>query len=71
MKFAQFPNVKITLALLFIQEVGGWAYYSHTNNFLIEWYELSPMVFLLIEYQRIVLVSFASAAVVAYRIDYL
>src|SRR5256885_3593732 len=64
MKFAKFANVKITLALFFIQEVGGWAYYSHANKFLIEGYEPSPGVFLLIEDYRIVLVSFASAAVV-------
>src|SRR5207237_4684641 len=31
MKFAKFANVKITLALFFIQEVGGWAYYYHAN----------------------------------------
>src|SRR5205814_6139111 len=71
MKFAQFPDVKITLALFFIQEVGGWAYDSHANNFLVEWYKPSPMVFLLIEDQRVVLVSFASVAVVAYGINYL
>src|SRR5438132_11414007 len=71
MKFAKFANVKITLALFFIQEVGGWAYYSHTNNFLIEWYEPSPMEFLLIEDHRIVLVSFASATVVPYGLGYL
>src|SRR5207248_11101288 len=71
MKFAQFPNVKITLALPFFQKVGGWAYDSHANNFLVEWYELAPMVCLLIVDQRVVLVSFASVAVVAYGINYL
>src|SRR6266478_8072876 len=71
MKFTKFPNVKITLALFFIQEVRGWAYYSHANNFLIEWYEPSPMVFFLIEDYRIVLVSFSSAAVIPYGIGYL
>ena len=69
MKFAKFPNVKVTRALLFIQEVGGRANDSHADNFLIEWYKPSPIIFLLIENQRIVLVSFASAAVVAYRIN--
>ena len=51
MKLAKFPNVKITLALFFIQEVGGWAYDSHAGNFSIEWYEPCPMVFLLIKDQ--------------------
>src|SRR5436190_1176683 len=64
MKFTQFPKIKITLALFFIQEVCGRTYDSHTHNFLVERYKPSPMVFLLIEDQRVVLVSFASAAVV-------
>src|SRR6266478_5508267 len=34
MKFAKFPNVKISLALFFIQKVCGRAYDSHANNFL-------------------------------------
>jgi hypothetical protein len=70
-KFAKFPNVKITLALFLTQEVGGWAHDSHADIFLIEWYEPCPVVFLLIEDQRIVLVIVASATVVRYSMDYL
>ena len=51
MKFAKFANAKITLAFFFTQQVGGWTYYCHTDNFLIEWYEPCPMVFLVIKDQ--------------------
>ena len=47
----KFANVKITLAFFFTQQVGGWTYYSHPDNFLIEWYGPCPMVFLLIKDQ--------------------
>src|SRR5437016_10963139 len=65
MEFAKFSNVKITLALFFIQVVGGWAYDTYADNFLIEWYEPSPMVFLLIEDEGVVFVGFTRAAIVA------
>src|SRR6267143_5541247 len=38
----KFANAKITLAFFFTQQVGGWTYYCHTDNFLIEWYERCP-----------------------------
>src|SRR6266516_2680883 len=71
MKITKFANVKITFAFLLVQKIRRWADDADADNLLIERDEPSPMVFLLVEDQRVIFVSLAGPAVVSDCIDHL
>src|SRR5215470_9873943 len=65
MEFAKFSNVKITLALFFVKEVGRRADYTNTDDLIIQRDKPPPMIFLLIEDQGVVFVGFTRSPIVA------
>src|SRR5947208_8019454 len=71
MQLTKLANVKVTFAFPFVQEVCRRTHDADADDLVVERDEASPVVFFLVKDQRIVLVSFASAAVVPYGIGYL
>src|SRR5687767_3493293 len=65
MKFTQFSNQKVMLALVLFQEIRGGNNNTDADNVAVERYEPGPMKLFLIENQRIVGMGIARATVFA------